>query len=55
MLEFAMNTRSQVSEEINETSDLLQHVQNELRQANKPIGPSAEDAEHSLQQYEVQN
>lgn len=53
ILESAIATRSQVNDEIEAAQEMLVSIHDNLRQANKPMGVSVEDAENALKAYEA--
>ncbi|KAL3874930.1 hypothetical protein ACJMK2_037882, partial [Sinanodonta woodiana] len=52
-LEEAIETRSQVTENIQEAADWLAQIQQDLRDIPRAIGHSVEDAEDNLKKYEA--
>lgn len=52
-LDSALNTRSQVHAGTQDATRYLADVRDELRLVSKGIGPSVQEAEMALQQYEV--
>ena len=52
-LEEALQTRDEVGDGVQEAADWMEDVQNDLKKIPKFVGPTVNDAEETLKQYEV--